>query len=77
MNVRIVKAEYGGHPWYAVPEGAEPHSNNAVWLDSGRRSIETSFGRLSTDGGVRFFTRKRLLVEALDVNGHTVVVNGT
>lgn len=75
MNVRIVKSASGSYRWYAVPaDQPDDHPTMALWLDSGIRFIEgTMHGTISTDGGVRYFVRKRDLIALLTAAGHTPV----
>ena len=63
-DLLIVRAAYGSHPWYAVPYTG-PTTNRspalAVWVNSGDREVSER----ATDGQVRFFTRKGLLLAAI------------
>ena len=65
MKFTIGKQPYGSKPWYAVLTGQEVHPTNAAYFDSGIYELETSFGKVSTDGMIRFFNRKRDLVEMI------------
>lgn len=74
MNVRIVKSTRGSYRWYAVPANQpDDHPTLAVWGETGVREVETSFGKLTTDGGARFFQTRTKLKAALTLAGFTAV----